>query len=142
MNEFIVWDDIRKVFLDDDDDFSLQQDGCLIRGYYPEGSPAYANDDFSYFNYIGKTDINDKKIYADSSILKMTISDEDGEHNHKGYFTYNELLLCYEFKEPFKDGEMSGNRIWRMEKLQPYLVTFKIIDTIQENKLGLIKDIE
>ena len=84
---------------------------------------------------IEKKDKAGEEIYADSSIVKITINDEDGEHSHKGFFSYNDDILCYGFKEPISNN--TQRRIWRMEKLQMYAVSFKIIDTLQENKLGL-----
>ncbi len=127
MKEFIVWDKNDNRFLD-----SLFVN-CELN------EAVSNNEDFEIFQYIGKADIKGNKIYADSSVVEMTIRDEDGKHTHIGFFNYNSFLLCYDFREPYKNGEMSGNRIWRMEKLQIYSVQFKIIDTIQENKLGLIK---
>lgn len=134
MNEFIVWDKKFDRFLPEED-MAISSLGFIFTlgedGYFPRNV-----GDCTIHNFIGMTDANNKKIYTDSSVLRMTINDEDGEHSHIGYFSFNELLLMYEFKEPL--GELT--RIWRLEKLQPYSMRLETLDTMQENKLGLIQE--
>lgn len=126
MNKFIVWDVDMERF-QTEDELMVNENGlvCNSQGELLEENiykPKW---------HIGKTDIEDNDIYADCSIVEMTINDEDGMHSHKGFFNYNEALLCYEFKEPIPGAY--GRRIWRMERLQTYSVIFKIIGTLQEN---------
>ena len=84
-------------------------------------------------NDIGLKDINGKSIYADSSIVEWHHS-QDNIYN--GYFKWNQKELCYEVIIIDSDDNYNGIELkffyLRMNNL-------KIIDTIQENKLGLIK---
>jgi hypothetical protein len=46
---------------------------------------------------IGLKDINEREIYADSSIVKFTYVDAvDGSYDMIGVFTYNDIELRYE----------------------------------------------
>ena len=79
---------------------------------------------------IGLKDINGKSIYADSSIVEFKNIDS----NYTGYFTFDLVKLCYkiivlDIKSVRKEFIFNSNNIENI----------KIIDTIQENKLGLIK---
>lgn len=139
MNEFIVWDEENKCFVNmnmlyDIDFYSKQVNYFYLEeiaeSEFEENSVCTSN--FSICNYIGKTDIEGNKIFADSSIVEMDIYDEDGEHLHIGYFRYNDSLLLYEFIE--KADSFGVKNIWRMEKLQTYSVNLKIIGTLQQDK--------
>jgi len=88
----------------------------------------------------GIKDINNKSIYAESSIVELLVHRESANINDyrefavskRGYFKYNKELLCYEIVGISPFGEhynLSLNEV----------SNFEIIDTIQENKLGLIK---
>ena len=81
-------------------------------------------------NDIGLKDINGKSIYADSSIVEF----KNIGSNYNGYFTFDIVKLCYkvivlDIKSVRKEFIFNSNNIENI----------KIIDTIQENKLGLIK---
>ena len=96
--------------------------------------------------YIGLKDIEDNKIYADSSIVEFELKDfcpcevmeMDCEceiyTKCRGYFNFNYTQLAYDIilfnSEKIK---ITYNRRFYDIK------NIKIIDTIQENKLGLIK---
>lgn len=76
-------------------------------------------------------DINGKSIYADSSIVEFKNSQLWNKYN--GIFFYNKERLCYQIRI------IDGVRNSEIIPYDRYSSDFKIIDTIQENKLGLIK---
>ena len=81
-------------------------------------------------NDTGLKDINGKNVYADSSIVEF----KNIGSNYNGYFTFDIVKLCYkvivlDIKSVRKEFIFNSNNIENI----------KIIDTIQENKLGLIK---
>ena len=129
-NEFIVWIKEDKKFYD----FELfENDQYYLMGHSKNIDFKTAKE--NTFNYIGKTDINDKKIYADSSIVEFQIVINNGKLNKpllkivSGYFYYSIYWLGYMIKTEngiYSIGAVANDRL-------------KIIDTIQENKLGLIK---
>ena len=135
MNEFIIWDDEDNKFIiwenvvftkDKDDDFII-----IMKEIDPIVSEGR---NFKSFNYIGKKDINNNKIYADSSICEIAIKHRtDGNRISIGYFVFNLEYLRHEVV--FIDGYMKGKK----EFYNGFMYRFKIIDTIQQNKLGLIK---
>lgn len=92
--------------------------------------------DFTIHQYVGLKDIDDKKIYADSSIVEFefgTISNK----KLKGYFKYSNYTLSYHII--LVD---DGNRGRAFKFDAELMYDIKIIDTIQENKLNLIKEIK
>lgn len=129
MNEFIVWSEKDKHFLDyctvmqtafNNDGFSL-----LYR--------VFNEDNFQVFGDIGKTDINNKKIYADCSVVEFEVVDENGTYMVSGYFKYDKHFLLYMYISTHGEEYTFEDIVCRQFK------NMKIIDTIQENKLGLIK---
>ncbi len=93
--------------------------------------------------FIGKTDIEGNKIYADSSIVEFF--EPYHESNFKGYFIW--CSKTYRYKIYILQGTgriQEGNTTEIMKEsrwcgLVEKFTKYKIIDTIQENKLGLIK---
>ncbi len=126
MNEFIVWDDKYKIFIKD---ITIEQ---LAISEPLKNKMHLAN--WSIFNYIGLKDIEDDKIYADSSIVEF-------EHFTQTYivtfhFDLSELKYFTRVLSTSDKGvEIGYEREYSVIKE----CDFKIIDTIQENKLGLIK---
>ena len=120
MKEFIVWDKEDKEWLKNEDMPICACDGRR---------ELILNADWASFHqYIGKTDINNKKIYAGCSIVELN----DGMST-MGYFTYCDKRLKYVIK-------VVGDSIVEEVSTDNWdFFNFKIIDTIQENKLGLIK---
>jgi len=117
VDEFIVWDEARKSFID-------------YEAINEFNKPSLK--DINVFAYIGLNDIDDKKIYADCSIIEFEFGTGGEYHKMTGYFSYNNQTLRYEIKDVNK---REAIYLWTgyIEK------EIKIIDTIQENKLGLIK---
>lgn len=137
MNEFIVWDEndnlVGYEFLSEKGrwTFILENEGIERIGNI---CPSFDKKLFK-LPYIHKTDINGKKIYAQSSIVEFYFQagiDIDDDICVIGYFSYNNESLRYEIKD------LNTNEaiyLWT-----GYSETvLSIIDTIQENKLGLIK---
>lgn len=133
MTEFIVWDKVLKYFMDDD--LNISKDGELIRLNKWGESDCLDIDNLSVHNYIGKKDSNDNKIYADSSIVEFVFKDSKTSENVKlkGFFTWNDEDLRYEIDILNDSDYICLN--YRID----LICNMKIIDTIQENKLGLIK---
>lgn len=136
MNEFIVWDKDNyygednvfhelERFLDDGLCVAIEKDnGLVIIDYDVQDycQPKVLN--IETFNYIGLKDINDKKIYADCSIVEYGVQ--------KWKVIYNVFQMCYELEC------ISNKNFANMRLTGAYMGELKIIDTIQENKLGLI----
>jgi len=132
MNEFIVWysNDINEKKFSKE--FTLQELISQDHYDYISDSPLLVNYKVDSINRgIGLKDINGKNIYADSSIVEFKNSQLWNKYN--GIFFYNKQKLCYQIKII---GSIRNNGVIPYDK---YCSDFKIIDTIQENKLGLIK---
>lgn len=119
MSEYIFWDKFREKFSED-----LIVSGITVNEIFEEC------EDWKAFIYIGLNDISDNKIYADSSIVEFEYYIKEQFFKGIGYITYIKNLCCY--------------CICTFNKLSTTIaetefLNFKIIDTIQENKLGLIK---
>lgn len=120
MNEYITWSEELKMF---SDSLSLKE---LIKDI-KETWDDYEVEESKFFQYIGLYDCTDRKIYADCTIVELFL----GLDSFIGYYSFNPKAICYEFIVIEGCENMSlGNRIGSK---------IKIIDTIQENKLGLIK---
>ena len=137
MYEFVVWDKNLKRFEDLNCtwlEFGLEVEPTLVNS----GAVGYeriATTNISVHNYIGKKDINDEKIYADSSIVEFEALNGINTRIEieTGVFRYNSTSLRYEI-QLIIDGKYGCQYVYNK-----YVVNLKIIDTIQENKLGLIK---
>lgn len=120
MNEFIVWDKTLNCFHFDE------------RVKFEDGVLNPIGKDYTIHQYIGLKDINNKKIYANSSICRVNYF---GNHldlmNVYCYFYFNTEDLRYTVRfineRQIVDYESSS------------FDSIEIVDTIQENKLRLIK---
>lgn len=123
MNEYIIWSKFHKNFTND-----LIISGITINEALEE------NEDYIFFRYIGLKDREGNKIYADSSIVNIEYSDYMYKNNITtvGYFTENKEKHCLEFVTENK------GTINFIEHISGILF-LRIVDTIQENRLGLIK---
>ena len=127
MKDFIVWDKIAKEFADNIClDAELLQDGISY-------SLEVKEELFELFYPIGLKDINGKSIYANSSIVEWC---HPQGNIYNGYFKWNQKELCYEVITIDSNDNYNGIKL-KFFYLQ--MNNLKIIDTIQENKLGLIK---
>ena len=119
LNQFIVWDIMHEKWLDmkelgDDDSFTYNGLIRLIDDPY-----------YSIHNYIGKTDIEGNKIYADCSIVEW----EHQENKYTGYFKYQTEFLRYVLVSKDNNGES--------QNLDPFylpLKNLKVIGTLQQEK--------
>lgn len=136
MNEFIIWDKDRKIFTTSAD--SIKK--IVLTSHY--GIWDMKNEDTpnaTIHNYVGIKDTEDKSIYADCSIVEFL---KDGCIVN-AYFIFCEKTLSYSVMEIENNSPITGV----MKHSYPYCIYYdwmddkniKIIDTIQENKLGLIK---
>jgi hypothetical protein len=141
MNEFIVWDKYEEKFLNEEN-IAINGVGTLFEACLDEDvyNLFEKQDRFTVHEYIGKGDIKDRKIYADCSIVEFEIflimPDDTIKTQYKlnGIFTFNVDELRYEIDILNHSSFVCLNyNIGNMRN-------FKIIDTIQENKLGLIKE--
>lgn len=137
MNEFIVWDRRKKEWLKDN--CVLTKEGSLLK--FPS-LKMLDSVQFEVIRPIGKRDINGNKIYADSSIIefeypkyKVGTTIQDGYNTYIGHFKFNDNTLSYMVYT--KNADDSGYR-WHFADIFSQIKNIKIIDTIQENKLGLI----
>lgn len=148
MEDFIIWDSKYKLFLDENFLDTLQENGIeyeydnLYYGdeYYPICVMDFIigvdgdiyKDRISKLFYVGLKDINNNKIYADCSILRVNYFHSLGDWiSGIGYFSFDEETLRYCFTL------INEKEIVAYDP--SYFDSLEIIDTIQENKLGLIK---
>jgi hypothetical protein len=139
MNEFVVWDKRFKIFANElSDGYMIDLDNRIK--IFKQNGIHVESDELDLFEYIGKTDINGNKIYADSSIVEFEVINGcvcnilevecDCKYSkHIGYFSYNSERLCYELIQT--DSE-EFNRIYLM--FIDNIKNIKVIGTIQENK--------
>ena len=85
-------------------------------------------------NYIGKTDIEGNKIYADSSIVEFNMSGSKKNFKATGFFTFNKKNLSYEFVCFKIDKKKLNSCRYDIDWRNAYKDTFKIIGTLQEDK--------
>lgn len=128
MTEFIVWDNDLEKFINEKE--CVFFDGTLFRNCIDFEN--MISDDLTMFSYIGKTDINEKKIYADSSIVEFNYENI----KQYGYFSFDDTVLAYVIK--LFNSKQTGISAYLYSKFT--IENIKIIDTIQENKFNLFKN--
>jgi len=147
MNEFIVWNkkknkfenNIYNAYRGDLLEFVRNSAGSLairtVNSIYSAENESLKGYDCVAYDYISIKDINNNKIYADSSIIEFDLGLYSNRKKVIGYFTFNDILLNYEIL-------ILNNAEVNCEAIIDYnpftCMNFKIIDTIQVNKLGLI----
>ena len=141
MNEFIVWDDSNKEWLENKDEFSfvyLYQNGKIgtlfsYGGYDAAFGEINEEEKYSTYTYTGKTDIESNKIYADSSIveLRRIYRHFGGDEILKGFFTFNKETSAYDF---ISSDEYGNTIIHYNKNIIGHISNLKIIGTLQENR--------
>ena len=135
MNEFIVWSVSGQRFLKINE-FSISMESKII--LLREGKifdVVKSGQEYILYNGIGKIDIEGNKIYADSSIVVFTFLDNKlREHEVIGYFYFNDTDLGY-WIEMIDQADVKYNHT---RFYANRVKDLKIIDTLQENKLGLL----
>lgn len=135
MNEFIVWDDEDNKFISwEDVTFTKDKNDDFIIIMKEIDTTLSEGRNFKTFNYVGLKDTDNKKIYADSSIVEIDYLYL--KCKIKAYFFFSEATLSYHIRTL----ERFDGRSFKYDF--EAMLNIKIIDTIQENKLGLIKDKE
>ena len=151
MNEFIVWDKKQKKFrclscivYDTTGKYDIDKEDISIKLVNCWGSPFADNGNqnpdilvrrepkhFTIHQYIRLKDINNKKIYSDSSICRVNYFSSSDWISDYCYFSFDDENLRYTVhlinEREIVDYEASC------------FDCIEIVDTIQENKLGLIK---
>lgn len=95
MNEFIVWDGKKNEWAKDTYRFVIDVNGALyVRTKTVVLEHQNVENRYKAFNYIGKTDINGKKIYADSSIVEFGYDNTNRYYDRvQGYFYQDEWQI-------------------------------------------------
>jgi len=142
MNESRLWDKDNKFF--------VSKKNILLNGNgeikLNSGWAKIEDTCYTKHDYIEKTDIEGNKIYANCSVFEFEVIEGcycdileiacECEHSKRvGYFSYNDNNAMYEIKS--KQNE-DFNRIFNLYRDR--IKNIKIIDTIQQNKLGLYGD--
>lgn len=144
MQDFIVWyknKDTNKVF---SREFNLNQ--LILQNHLDEIFDSPGCVDYEILSILpstGKVDSNENKIYADSSIFEFNViingyRKESYTRTIRGYFKFYALNLEYEIHLLENLKEPIGNLCSVAKYDCTEMSNFKIIDTIQENKLKLI----
>jgi len=139
-NNFIVWDEDEREF------YIVDTIIGTTNGYrvakvkpLPENCDAECYSEFTIFDWdysdkdkilkpIGIKDINNKTIYADSSIVECDYyEDFKDKATIRGYFKYDDKDLAYYFI--FLNSNRGSELFINLD-----LQNIKIIDTIQDNK--------
>ncbi|MFA5669904.1 MAG: YopX family protein [Candidatus Cloacimonas sp.] len=121
MNEFIVWCKNKNEW--EADECVLTRDGKLIDIKYMKELNL---ENHTIYRYIGKTDIEGNKIYADCSIVEFEYYDMDvdsGWVKAKSVITFDDEDLMYLIAI---DGELCNFK-------QHDIVNLRVIGTLQEN---------
>ena len=134
MCEAAVWDSNARYFhLDGEVRF-------IIETKMPVGK------DSTIHQYIGLKDIDDKKIYADSSIISFIYKPigESGTCKDIGFIFFCKKDFMFKINILTRSDKNGDNYIFNLGNClnNMYMKEIKIIDTIQENKLNLIKEIK
>jgi len=129
MNEFVVWDKDRRVWIDESYPFYINSTGllCIQRN----NKVMMIENDCEVFNYTGKDDIDGNKIYADCSIVEFEYKEKFNSEikKLKGFFIWDNTNLLYyiEVLGVFGRRPMINYKGLKIKNL-------KIIGTLQENK--------
>ena len=138
MNEFIVWDEKKKRFLDADE-FAIDNNGSVY--HWLNDNSLQPMKKYQLFKRIGKTDINGKKIYADSSIVEFeyedripTLLDDDVIIKFTAYFQYHPDELRYELIILDYDRTKTKSIYSVLSYNMDLMKNLKVIGTIQQDK--------
>ena len=130
MNEFIVWDTENFISLSQ----AFKDEAVVVD--LSDGFDSYTLDigfeNYSLHNYIGKTDIDGNKIYADCSIVEFEyMTNSFNSYKLRGYFKWNNMKLGYDLK--------IDNPMFMMTDFYIPSLDLKVIGTLQQDK-HLLKD--
>jgi len=133
MNEYLVWNKKKKSF-SDGHWYRIRPDGSLWKLF--AGMQVDCSETHTAYKFAGKKDNENEKIYEESSIVDFEWFDTRFKtlQREQGYFKENRYNKCLEFVH-LDSYKSNINFVQHIEAIK----SIKIIDTIQENKLGLIK---
>lgn len=130
---YIVWDINKKKF-STDVWYNIQPNGKLWR--LESGEHIDCSNTHSIHYYINKNDINGEKIYENSSIISFSYWMGTRHVELNGYFVYDSEKLLYKIELLNKD------KLYNCVEFSiSSMIDIEIIDTIQENKLGLVENV-
>lgn len=133
MEKFIVWDKYLEVWIDESYPFFINSDGFLC--IQKKDKTMMIENNCEVFRSIGKQDINGQEIYVDCSIVEFEYDNFNGYFTDvKGYFYKDNFQ--YRLKVLWSNIPQGVDSLPMAYQKSNYI---KVIDTIQENKLGLIK---
>jgi hypothetical protein len=125
MEEFVVWDNQKHIFLSEFQKSKLRVD-TIVKNEMLKGLARYV-----FLEKLGLDDINNKPIIANCSIVTLNYFQSSDWIKDIGFFKWDNEMLRYEF-------HLSGEK--EIVPFDPsYFDCMEIVDTIQKNKLGLIK---
>jgi len=139
MNEFTIWDKKDRIFISKEDASFIEcgSYSSIITDIIDKNT-----DRYQLFKGIGIKDINNRSIYAESSILEFA-----NMKNNKKYYAFLKFDVYWQrmffwFVQDCNDNKAfgyAGKKLDRVEYTPDIMHKLKVIDTVQENKLGLIK---
>lgn len=131
-NKFIVWDKFHKNFIED-----LYFDKAISINEALE-----ENEDYSFHQYL-LDDTTGNKIYVNCSIISFVYRPigEIKTARDCGFIFFCEKDFMYKINILTKSDKNGNNFIFNLGSSlnKMYMKEIKVIDTIQENKLGLMK---
>lgn len=97
---------------------------------------------YDSFDYIGLNDISNNKIYADCSIVEFDFLGfgEPTPDSYKAFVKWNKERFRYDIQTLSRVDKNNNLYVFDLGRCIDRISNIKIIDTIQENKLGLIKE--
>jgi len=131
MNEFIVWSEVHKKFFDVDsvhfdekipNQIDFKEDGKTTFEAFALQYGYIKIEGCKLFSYIGKTDINNKNIYANSSVVECFINNE---YWRKCKIIFSVNRMAYVLKD------INSNDVFTF--YSNTIEFLKIVGTLQEN---------
>jgi len=132
MLEYIVYDNDNNCFIDETK--TILQNGILYRNF--KCFQKMKSENLTIFKFSGIKDKNNKKIFVNSSIIKFNYILDMKNITLIGNIIFNQKKAKYEIKlldlnTPYYYIDFNIEKTYNV----------KIIDNIQEDKLGLIKEL-
>ena len=144
MNEFIIWDKLSTRF-GFGKVLQVKLNGNLYVEFKDENGKEFYKyrtpKDIEILNYIGLDSVSGQKIYADSSIVEFDFLGfgELIPDIYTVFIKWNREKFRYDIQTLSRVDKNGDLYIFDLGKCIDRISNIKIIDTIQENKLGLIK---
>jgi len=146
--EKVIWDRTHNRFLYPNMINGIAFDNGNVHYISTNEKPKLSHNDLfaeevEFFSYFGLNDTSGNKIYADSSIIEFNIRNVGKQLPVIGYFKFDPILMRYYIRIVkdigVEDRYYLGLQTIPFSVYSDFISNIKIIDTIQENKLGLVK---